>query len=122
MIKFRGNYSYRYVNMKHVYLISNSKPYQSTKMNFYTVPYTSQEVGSSTNNVIVGFKNRDVCMDLVKNLNELVIEEQVIAVCFSIDEAKYIASLMKIPLVILLDIKEVNNTKHYEIHYSFERQ
>jgi hypothetical protein len=118
MIKLQGNFSYRYVNLKSVYLISNSKPTKSTLMNYYSVPHTPQQIGSLTNNVLLGFEKESLCLDSIGELKVNLKDESIIAVCMPIDEAKYIAQLMGIPIVVIINKKIKDKQLQYEVHFT----
>lgn len=115
MIKFQANFSYRYINMKSVYLLSNSKPNKSTLMHYYSVPHTSQQIGSLPNNVLLGFQNESLCMKVMEEMQQ--VHQPIIAVCVPFDEAKYIAELMRMPIAVILDTKIDKEELHYEIHF-----
>lgn len=118
MIRFQGNFSYRYVNLKSVYLISNSKPTKSTLMHYYSVPHTPQQVGSRARNVLLGFEKESLCLNSLEELKNSLKDDQIIAVCMSFDEAKKIANLMGMPIVIIINKKFKGDQVKYELYFS----
>jgi hypothetical protein len=69
-----------------------------------TVPY----YGIETFNVLTGFSNYDLCYRFLNNTNNRI--EKI-----ELNELKYIASIMKIPIVIIL---KMNKDHKFDIYYS----
>ena len=111
MIQLKSNFSYRYVNLKSVYLISN------TNKSYFSVQHTSQQVNSRTNNVLLGFARQPDCLDTIKDMQNLHQEDHLIAVCLPFDDVKHIAGLLRMPLAVIVDKKVEDDATQYELHF-----
>ena len=116
MLKLKGNYSYRYVDVKKVYVISNSKPNHSTKMHYYSVPHTPIEQ-SVTNNVVIGFIRQQYCFDALTEIQSAHPDASLCIASLPFDELKYISSLLKMPVVVVVDKRIENDELRYEIFF-----
>ena len=129
-----SNYSYRYLDNKSKIYYVTRKPITSTSHHFYTSElYTApmqnrNERDKIPSNVLIGYINADTCSDLLLDVqhrsskgssSEYLHEMR----CSCLQEMKYLSTILRIPLVVVInmfcDIE--SKTEEYELFYHYQK-
>jgi len=86
-------------------------------MNYYSVPHTPQEIKSPTNNVVFGFAKEQQCFDVIKEIKDSYPNDVFCAVYMPFDELKYVSSLLRMPIAVVIETSEKESGTHYEIRF-----
>ena len=108
MIALHNNYSFKFSDTKHVYCILAKKPLNIARAAFYSVSK------DNTKRVILGYTNENTCIRDTNRLKVMLNEPEITCEKMPLEDVKYIASLMKMELAVIL----CENNDKYEIYYS----
>lgn len=108
MIALHNNYSFKFANTKHVYCILEKPSVTMSRAAFYSVSK------DNTKRVILGYKDQYTCMRDTNRLRSSLNMSELVCEKMRFEDVKYMASLMKMELAIIL----CENDNTYEIFYS----
>lgn len=119
MLKLIDNFSYKYIDTKYVFCITNPIKPKLFNTSFFSVPYISQNNKIKTN-VLIAYNKKDTCDYQVNKLNKYCDKDKDNISSFQIDlqEFKYIGGVMNIPIVVIIDDKSL----HYNIYYHYKQK
>ena len=108
MITLHNNYSFKFTKSKHVYCILEKKVLNTSRGAFYSVSK------DNTKRVLLGYENEYTFVQNAHRLRHLLNNPDITHSKIDLQDMKYIASLMKLELAIILCERDDS----YEIYYS----
>jgi phosphotransferase system IIB component len=120
MIKILDNYTYKFINRKHVYCISDCKTKTFSTTKYYSIPHVSKETGL-INNALIGFANIKQCTGCVRELRKDFSSSEIIPIKVKLEDLKYMGSVMNLPVVVIIDeALGYDLARTYEIYYHYK--
>jgi hypothetical protein len=124
-------YNYRYLEDKRkVFFITKKQEYlNSHNKNIYSVPFVNEHTGE-IRNALLGHTSPSSCLSLVIGLNKVTHGKEIsnenkdmfIMEYTDIHEYKYLSEIVFMPLIVIVNSCQIDNTQQYEVFYYFNQK